>query len=64
MKTIVAGALGECVHVAGVTGWLAHGIPRSGSSHSGLSARSRTGKGRPGGYILPPDPRNRRAFAG
>ena len=67
MKTVVAGALGECVHVPGsptscvwqeLAGWrtvfLGPAVPIDELPGSG-SPRKR----RPGGRVLPPDARDR-----
>ena len=68
MKTVVAGALGECVHVAGVAnflrlaeaaGWRTVFLGPAVSIERCLKLPP--GASRSGGRLLPPDARNRRA---
>ena len=71
-KTVVAAALGECVHVAGVlnflrlaeiAGWRTVFLGPAVSIDDSLEV-SPAGRGCIGGGFLPPHPRDRRAPAG
>ena len=72
-KTVVAAALGECVHVAGVMNFLrlaeaaglADGLPGAGGRRSSACCEAAAGeRRRPGRRLLPPDAGDGRAAAG